>query len=91
MRVLLHLYGSYLKSALLVMAWASVTLAGYALIRSSAVAQLIAAVAVSGTLSLLAALLLIEYVSPSQVVRRVVTGVLDAVLTLLSKLESRAG
>lgn len=91
MRELLQLYLEYLKTAAAVMAWATVTLAAYALVRTSGVAETIAAAVLSGIVSLVVALVLIEYFSPSRVVRRKLVAVLEAALKLLLKSDSGSG
>ncbi len=87
----LALYFSYLKSAVLVMVWAAVTFATYGFIRSSTVAEVIAAAAVSLVLSMAVALLLVDFLSPSHRVRRAVPAVFAFLLALLDKPRSHSG
>ena len=56
MRSLISLYLSYLKTAVLGMLWAALTLAVYAFIRTNTVAEVVAAAAVSLVVSLVEAL-----------------------------------
>lgn len=87
----LALYFSYLKTAVLVMVWAALTLAAYSFIRSSNVAEVVAAAAVSLALSLVAALLVADLLSPSRPVRRAVATVFTPVLAWLHKPGSHSG
>jgi hypothetical protein len=87
----LALFFSYLKTALLVMAWAALTLAAYGFIRSSSVAEVVAAAAVSLMLSLIAALLVADLLSPSRPVRRALAVVFTPLLAWLERPGPHAG
>lgn len=90
MRSLLRLYLDYMKAAGLAMIWAAVTFGTYAFIRTSNVAGTVAAAMVSLALSLLVLLPVIDYLSPSHRVRRVLAAILGALVALLVKPEPRS-
>jgi hypothetical protein len=85
---ILALYVSYLRTSLLVMLWAGLAFAAYGLIRSSAVVEVIAAASVSAVLSLAAALLVADLVSPSHPARRAAATLVAPLLASLRKTAS---
>jgi hypothetical protein len=85
------LYLSYLKTAVVVMVWATGTFAAYSFIRTSTVAEVVAAASVSLALSLIVALLVADLLSPSRTVRRAVAVLFAPVLAWLHKPGSHSG
>lgn len=71
LRRLWHLYLDYMKSAVLAMAWTAVMLTVYGLIRTSSVAAIVASALLACALSLVAALLFMDRISPSSYLRRI--------------------
>ena len=91
MRELLSLYLSYMKTALVAMVWAGVVLAAYGLIRRSGVAETVAVALVAVTLSLVVALPLIDFLSPSHAVRKRAAIVLATLLTFVQGKQAQSG
>lgn len=82
---------SYLKTALLMMAWATLAFATYGFIRSSSVAGVVAAAGVSVVLPLVAALLIADLLSPSRPGRRALAVLFTPVLAWLHRPGSHSG
>jgi hypothetical protein len=87
----LALYLSYLKAAVVVMVWATGTFATYGLLRTSTVAEVVAAASVSLVLSLVVALMVADLLSPSRPVRRALTVAVAPVMAWLHRPRAGAG